>query len=97
MQSLLECVEDEVGFDRTRHPPAHDAAGKYVDHEGHEDKPFPGRHERKIGDPQLIGPLGGKLPLDQIRRPRGLLVRDRGLESTPAAQARRTDRPRWHT
>jgi hypothetical protein len=37
MQSLLERVEHEVSFDRARYPPADDAAGEYIDHEGHED------------------------------------------------------------
>jgi hypothetical protein len=42
MQCLLERVEHEIGFDRTRHPPADDAAGEYIDHERDEVKPFPG-------------------------------------------------------
>jgi hypothetical protein len=42
---------------------------------------------RWIQDDHTGWPLSGELPLDQIRRPRGLLVRDRGLESTPANRA----------
>src|SRR5450755_4313481 len=96
MQGLFESVEHEFRFDRTRHPPAYDAACKYIDYEGHEDKPLPGRNVRKICDPQLVRPLGGKLPLDQIRWPRRFFVRDRRLKSTPtnrAAQAHRTHQP----
>ncbi len=87
LQGLLERVEYEIGFDRTRYPPTDDAAGEYVDYESHEDKPLPGRHERKICDPQLVRPLGGELPLDQIGRPRRLLVGDRRLKSSSADRA----------
>jgi hypothetical protein len=58
--------------------------------------PFQVATNVKSATHKLVRPLGSELPLDQIRRPQGLLVGDRGLESTPAnrtAQAHGAHQP----
>ena len=78
---LLERVQDEVGAQRRRDPPADDPPGEDVDDERDVDEATPGGDVGKVGDPELIRPGRGEAPLDQIGRPRsggiGLAVSER--------------------
>ena len=82
MQGLLQRIEHEVGVHRTTDPPADDAPGKHIDHEGHIQPALPGRDVGEVRDPELVGPIGLELALDPILRTgcfRGQDRRARGL------------------
>lgn len=49
MKRLIEGIEDEPRMSGPARPPADDAAGEGVDHEGHIDEALPGRHIGEIG------------------------------------------------
>ena len=68
VEGLLQGVEHELRPHRTRHPPPDDAPGEHVDHEGHVDKPAPGRNVGEIRHPQLIRARGHELAIDEVRR-----------------------------
>jgi len=60
---------------RPADPPADDAAGVGVDHEGHVDEARPGRHVGEVGEPQRIRMLCLELPIDVVQRAwRGLVA-----------------------
>lgn len=67
VQRLFERVEDEVGMHRTAHPPAHDAPGKHVHHEGYVEPALPSRDVREVRDSELTGTLGGDLPINLLQ------------------------------
>src|SRR4051794_28874111 len=48
VQRLLEGIKDEIRMCRPRYPPADDAAGEYIDDEGHVHKALPGSDIGKI-------------------------------------------------
>jgi hypothetical protein len=54
VQGLLQGIEHEGGAGGSRDPPADDAAGEDIDHEGHIDEAGPGRDVGKIRDPQGV-------------------------------------------
>src|SRR3954469_9813239 len=78
VQSLLKRVEHEAGVRRPAHPPADDATGISIDHEGHVDEAGPGRDVGEGGDPEHVRARGLKLPIDAIERARRGLIADRG-------------------
>src|SRR4051794_6320978 len=78
VQGLLERVEHEAGVRRPAHPPADDAPGVSIDHQGHVDEAGPGRDVGEIGDPEHVRARGLKLPIDAIERARRGLIADRG-------------------
>jgi len=49
--------------------PADDHPRERVDDEAHVRHAGPRRHEREVGDPQLVGPGGAELTIDEIRVP----------------------------
>ena len=65
----VQGVDDEWCRHRPRRLPADDAAGEHVDDEGHVDDARPRRAVGEVRDPQLVGPGGGEVPLDQIGSP----------------------------
>ena len=82
MQGLLQGIEHEVGVHRTTDPPADDAPGEHVDHEGYIQPALLGRDAGEIQNPELVGPIGLELALDPILRTgcfRGQDRRARGL------------------
>ena len=52
--------------------PADDPAAEHVEDEGEEDDPLPAAQVGQVGDPQLVGPLGGEVALDEVGPPSGL-------------------------
>ncbi|EAA20200.1 hypothetical protein, partial [Plasmodium yoelii yoelii] len=78
VQGLLQCVQDEVGPHRMTDPPAHNAPGKHVNHEGHIQPALPGRDVGEVRHPQLIGTIHLELPVDPIQRARDGVVGHRG-------------------
>ena len=77
MERLFEGVQDEVGVRRPAGPPADDPPGVGVDDEGDIDEAGPGRHIRKIGQPQTVRRGSVELPVHAIQRTGGRLVADR--------------------
>ena len=92
-ERLLERIQDQVGAYRAGDTPADDAARKHSDGESNVDEPRPGRDICEIGDPELIGPNGGELPLDQICRIFRLVAADGGSAFAPAHSPLQPDRP----
>ena len=85
MKRLLQGVQRQVASKRVRHTPAYDLARENVRDERHVHEADPRRHVGQVRDPELVRALGRKAPLDEIRRPRGCLIDDRGLLVLPAA------------
>src|SRR5438270_381178 len=88
---LLECIEDEVSHQGRGDAPAHDAAREDVDDKRDVDKAAPRRHVREVGEPQLIGPRRGEVPVDEITRPNCFWRRLRRRD--PRATAHRAGQP----
>jgi hypothetical protein len=65
---LFERVEHEVSGQGGRDAPADDAAGAHVDDQGDVDEAAPGRHEREVGDRELIRPRRREVPIGQVAR-----------------------------
>src|SRR5664279_2570409 len=89
-ERLFQGVEYEVRSHRTADPPAHDAPGEHIDHEGHVQPALPSRHIGEIRNPQLVRSLGPELAMDVIQRTGRLVVTDRRahhLAAHHAAQA----------
>src|SRR4051794_41433341 len=78
VQGLLKRVEHEAGVRRPAHPPADDATGIGIDHEGHVDEARPGRHVGEVRDPEHVWTRRLELPVDAIEWARRGLVADRG-------------------
>ena len=78
--ALGEChpqrVEHEVGAHVLGELPADDPAAVDVDHEGEEDDALPAAQVGEIHAPELVGPGGHELALDEIGRPLSRLVGD---------------------
>ena len=73
-------VEDEIGAHVAGELPAHHAAREDVDDEAEEHHALPAAQVSEVRDPQLIGPLGAEVALDEIGRTVGRRV---GLGGAP--------------
>ncbi len=83
-QAHVEGVEREVGAQRGGQLPAHDAAAEDVDDKGGVDPAGEGAAVGDVSDPQLIGRVGGEMPLDQVRSGVRAAARHRGARSLGA-------------
>jgi hypothetical protein len=54
-----KCLRWSVRPHVITHRPADDFAGEEIEHDGQIEPPFLGWHEGDVGEPNLIGPLGG--------------------------------------
>jgi len=75
---------------RAADPPADDAPGKDVDHEGDIDETLPSRDVREVRDPQLVMPLCLELAVDAVERAWRLRIGNRrayDLAAHDASQA----------
>jgi hypothetical protein len=59
-------VENEIGAHVGRELPAHDAAREGVDDEAEKHHPFPAAQVGEVRDPQLIGPVGREVAVDEV-------------------------------
>jgi hypothetical protein len=59
--------DDQVGGLALAHRPAHDAVVVEVDDPGQVELAVPAAELGDVGHPPLVGPLGGEVPLQQIR------------------------------
>src|SRR5690606_28986439 len=84
VHGLFQCIENQIGTRRTRGPPADDAPGEDVNHEGDIDKATPGRDVGEVRDPQLVRPLGVEVALHLIARTWQCRVRQRGFNRLAA-------------
>ena len=66
VEGLFQRIQSKVATKGVGYTPAHDAAGKRIDDEGHVDKAAPGRHVGQIGHPQRVGALHHEVALDPI-------------------------------
>src|SRR5215217_6645192 len=87
VQGLLERIEHEAGLSGARHPPADNAPGIDIDHEGHVHEPRPGHDISKVGEPERVRPRRPELPVDPIERARRGRVADRGPHRLAAHRA----------
>jgi len=70
-----QCVEDEVGAHVAGELPADDAPRERVDDEAEEHDALPAAQVREVRQPQLVGPGGAEVAIDEVRRARGGRVR----------------------
>lgn len=75
VQRLLQRIEHEVGSHGAADPPADNAPGKQVNHEGHVEPTLPGRNVSKVRHPQLVRPIGFELPIHTVKRTGCRLIR----------------------
>ena len=68
VDGLLKRIEHEVGTERRRYAPAHNAPREDIDDERRVDEVPPRGDVRKIGHPELIRARRGEVPLDKILR-----------------------------
>ena len=77
--------QDQVGDLGARGLPAHDPLGVDVDDERHVDEPGPGPAVGEVRDPTLVGCWRGEVAVQQVPGPVPVLGRDRGPDSSAAA------------
>src|SRR5262252_617317 len=82
LASVPEChlqrVQGQLRVQRAGDPPAHDVAAEDVDNEGHVDEPGACPNVGQVSHPEPVGSRRRELAVDQIGRPLGQLVGDRG-------------------
>ena len=92
----LQGVQGQVGAQRPRGLPADQEATEGVDDQGHVHKARPGRDIGQIRHPQLVGSLGGEVPLYQVSGPGGGCIGGGGSAALAPAhtlQAKLTHQP----
>ena len=87
MERLLESIQRKIASKRTRHTPAHDPSREDVGEEGHVDEARPRGDVGEIRHSKRIRTIGGEVPLNEIRRSKGRMIGDRGLERSAAYDA----------
>ena len=100
MERLLESIQRKIASKRARHTPAHDPSREDVGDEGHVDEARPRGDVGEIRHPKLIRTIGGEVPLNEIRRSKGRMIGDRGLERSAAydaLEAHLTHQPLYRT
>ena len=65
---MLQGIQNKVGVHGVADPPAHNAPGVHVDHEGHVQPALPGRDIGEVRHPELVRAVGLELALDVIQR-----------------------------
>ena len=65
------------------HRPADDFAGEEIEHDGQIEPPFPGWHVGDVGEPNLIGPLGGEFLVEPVGGDRQVVMAVRGAHQKP--------------
>jgi hypothetical protein len=78
-------VEHEVGAHVAGELPTHHPAAEGVDDEGEEHQALPAAQIGEVGHPQLVGPAGGEVALDQVWPALGVRVRAGGAPRLAAA------------
>ena len=68
VQCHVQSIEHKLGAQMSCHRPADDPPSAHVENDREEQKACPGRHESDVGDVQLIGPIGGEVTRNKIRR-----------------------------
>lgn len=70
IQRLLQRIQHEVRLHAAADPPAHDALGVHIHHEGHVQPALPGGDVGEVRYPQLVGTAGLEVPVDVVQRAR---------------------------
>ena len=81
----VERVENQLGSQMVSHRPADNPTAVRVEYYGKVQEAGPRRNVGDIGDPELVRPLGAKVPVDEIGRRSRIAVSDGG--SRPSASA----------
>ena len=68
---LFQGIQDEIGAQRRRDPPADDVPSEDIDDEGDVHEAPPGRHVGEIGHPELIGADRDEVAIDEVGRALG--------------------------
>jgi hypothetical protein len=63
MERHLQGLEHQIGLQVRRHGPSNYAPAPDIEHHGQEQESHSGRNVGDIGDPELIRPRGGEVPL----------------------------------
>jgi hypothetical protein len=86
----LQRVQRQVGAQRAGGLPADQEPAEGIDDQGHVHKAGPGRHVGEVGHPELVGSLGGEVPLalgsmraGEARPGEVGLTRRRGTDQSP--------------
>src|SRR5579863_2387630 len=70
-----------------RHCPANDASTEDVENDGEEQESAPGRYVGDVGDPELVGCIGGEFALNEVRSWPGIGVAPGRLETFTSRNA----------
>jgi len=91
----LERADDQLFAHMVGHRPADDATAEDVENDGELQEAAPRRNVSDVGDPQLIGSIGGEAATGQVRRWLRVTIADRGNDHL-AARLPLTRRPGIH-
>src|SRR3954469_25136468 len=88
----FQSVEHEFRAQVVRHRPANDLTATGVEHHSEIEEASCGRHEGDVGDPELIGAVGGKFAIDEVGCWPSILVTSRRRRATASMTG--ADQPR---
>src|SRR5260221_10820558 len=92
LDSHVQRFEHDLGVQPRTHRPANDLPAPDVQDDGQKVEAGNGRQIRDVGDPELIWPAGGELPINQVGGRSGRRIKARGAEGfSPAAPHRVRD------
>ena len=91
VKRLFKRIKNEAGMRCAADPPADNAAGKHIDHEGDIDKSAPGRNISEVRDPEHVRRVGLEVAIDMIERARRRFVTERSAMRFSANYALNTD------
>src|SRR5258708_14086376 len=87
--SHVQGLETNLGVQPRTHRPANDLPAPDVQDDGQKVEAGNGRQIRDVGDPELIWPAGGELPINQIGGRSGRRITARGAERLSPADPHR--------
>jgi hypothetical protein len=89
----FQCRQHELGAQMRLHRPADDPTAERIEHDGEIQEAGHRRDIRDVGDPKLVGAVGGEIPLHQVRRRARVAIPPGGDDATAAADADDASRP----
>ena len=89
----LQCRQDQLGAQVRLHRPADDPTAERIEHDSEIQEAGSRRDIGDVGDPKLVGAVGGEIPVHQVRRRARVAVPPGGDDATAAADADNPCRP----
>jgi hypothetical protein len=89
----LQCHQHELGPQMGLHRPADDPAPERIEHDSEIQEAGRRRDVGDVGDPKLVGAVGGEIPVHQVRRRARVAIPPGGDDATAAADADDASRP----